>query len=423
MKTEINALLAKLYHPHLKAIDPGLDRVVAFLALICSPHKRLPPVIHVAGTNGKGSLIAYLQAVFEAAGYRVHRYTSPHLIDFNERIVIAGKPIEDEYLLHLLKSIMPIIEKQSVTFFEATTAAAFLAFAEHPADIVLLETGMGGRLDATNVIDQPLLTAITPVGLDHCSYLGDTIAAIAGEKAGIIKSGVPCVMGRQEPVAAEVIAQKAKSLDAPLYRLGDEWRVANSYYESSKRILPLRPALAGAHQVDNAATAVACIDALTEFSFSDAHIKQGLEHAVWPGRLQRLTSRLLPAGIELWLDGGHNPHGAKALAQWFSDRSNPEIYVICGMVQGKDVQEFLRFLAPYVKRLYAIAIPDEALSMKAEQVEMAAKEVEIEADSALTIEKALQTIALHAKTPAIVCICGSLYLAGKVLATNGNEGL
>jgi len=425
MQTDIDALLSRLYHPDLKIIDPGLERVEAFLNLIGSPHNRLPPVIHVAGTNGKGSLIVYLHAIFEAAGYRVHRYVSPHLVRFNERIVIAGKPIDDTYLRYLLETILGYVEKQPVTFFEATTAAAFLAFSEHPADVVLLETGMGGRLDATNVIDTPLLTAITPIGFDHCDFLGHTIAEIAGEKAGIIKRGVPCVVGRQENDAANVIAQKAQSLNAPLYRLGSEWQVEQGKYQSAISTLSFHPALAGPHQYDNAATAIACIDNLTGFSIADTHIKNGIEHTVWPARLQHLTSGhyvdILPKGIELWLDGGHNPHGAKALSQWFSAHRIKEVHLICGMVRGKDTGEFLRILAPNVTKLYAIAIPGEPLSQSAGDIEQSAVSAGIVAVNAGTIEKALQSIAAHAKTPAIVCICGSLYLAGKVLA--GNEGV
>jgi len=422
MASEIETLLAGLYHPGLKTIDPGLDRVAVFLKLIGSPHKRLPPVIHVAGTNGKGSLIAFLHAIFNAAGYRVHRYISPHLVNFNERIVIDSKPISDDYLLHLLKTVRGYVEKQPVTFFEATTAAAFLAFSEHPADVVLLETGMGGRLDATNVIDQPLLTAITPIGFDHCDFLGTALQAIAREKAGIIKRGVACVVGRQEAEAAQVIAHQAQILSSPVYRMNDEWKIANQIYKSKHKTTAIRSALAGAHQIDNAATAVACIDTLQGFSISDTHIEQGLQQAVWPARLQPLTSgyyaRLLPENLALWLDGGHNPHGAKALADWFATQRPTPIYVICGMVKGKDTTSFLRILAPYITQLYAIEIPEESLSQPVSDIENAAHTAGISAQSADSIENALQSIAAHAKTPAIVCICGSLYLAGKVLAKN-----
>jgi dihydrofolate synthase/folylpolyglutamate synthase len=344
MTSDIDSLLLRFYHPALKTIDPGLERVERFLKLIGSPQDRLPPVIHVAGTNGKGSLIAYLQAIFEAAGYSVHRYTSPHLVSFNERIVLNGKLVEDDYLRDLLARVERHIDDQPVTFFEATTAAAFLAFAEHPADVLLLETGMGGRLDATNMVAKPILTAITPVSSDHCSFLGDTVSAIAGEKAGIIKHGVACVTGRQQTEAANVIAEQAEALDAPLYRFDREWQLlwenGQAIYQSPERNMSINPALAGRHQYDNAATAVACIDRLPQFSITDSHIKQGLQNAEWPGRLQHMVKgrlpRLLPPGIELWLDGGHNPQGAEVLAQWLEDRDIKETYVICGMVKGKD---------------------------------------------------------------------------------------
>ena len=422
MNARIDELLDQLYHPELKIIDPGLDRVVAFLELLGSPHKRIPPVIHVAGTNGKGSLVANLHAIFEAAGYSVHRYTSPHLVRFNERIVLNGKPITDDYLESLLKTLMGYIKDQPVTFFEATTAAAFMAFAEHKADVVLLETGMGGRLDATNVIDKPLLTAITPIGLDHCNFLGDTLSEIAFEKAGIIKHSVPCVIGRQSDEVWPVLQKAAQSSDAPLYRFDHEWQVVNGAYQSANRAIALKPALAGVHQLENAATAAACMDQLPQFTVTNAQIEQGIAHAVWPARLQHLSrgyyTEILPQGMELWLDGGHNPHGAHAISQWLIQRDIPNVYVICGMVQGKDTMEFLSILAPCITKLYAINIPDEATSQPAHQIEMAARGAGIAAESALSIENALQSIATHAKTPALVCILGSLYLAGKVLAKN-----
>ena len=428
MSADVESLLAQLYHPELKVIDPGLERVMAFLELFGSPQKKLPPVIHVAGTNGKGSLIANLQAIFEAAGYRVHRYISPHLVRFNERIVLGGREIDDAYLLDLLKRVLYTVGQQPVTFFEATTAAAFIAFSEQPADIVLLETGMGGRLDATNVIDKPLLTTITPVSLDHCNFLGNNLSSIAYEKAGILKSGVPCVVGRQEAESARTIFGIAEKLSAPLYRMGQEWSLQwqgnEAVYQSAMRSIAIDPALEGAHQFDNAATAVACMDHISGFEIVDSHIKAGISQTKWPGRLQRLTGTLtnmLPKDCELWLDGGHNPHGAHALKNWLDSRGDIPVFLICGMVQGKDTGEFLSILAPCITKLVAVTIPDEPLSQPAELVEMAARGVGLKATSADSLEKALQTVAQRAKTPSIVCICGSLYLAGKVLAANFEE--
>jgi len=420
MADVVEAFLNRLHHPMLASVDLSLDRMYRFLSLLGSPHRRLPPVIHIAGTNGKGSLIAYLQAIFEATGYKVHRYTSPHLVHFNERIVLAGREIDNTYLETILKHVSALLPTQPATFFEATTAAAFLAFSERPADILLMETGMGGRLDATNVIKKPLLTAITPISLDHMEYLGNSIIAIAAEKAGILRGGISCVVGKQANEAREIIEQKATALKTPLYRYNKEWHIDNTVYDSPKRMLTLAPSLAGKHQFDNAATACACIDLLPQFAITDEHIVQGLAHATWPARLQRLTQggyiSLLPESVELWLDGGHNPQGGEVLAAWLKERDIKNIYLICGMIKGKDPAAYLRFLAPYVTELYAITIPGELQTRQAQEVEVAAKTVGIRAVSAPSIENALQTIAGHAKTPCIVCICGSLYLAGKVLA-------
>lgn len=412
----IDALLNRFHHPNY--IDLSLERIEKFLVLIGDPHKKLPPVIHIAGTNGKGSLAANLHAVFETAGYTVHRYISPHLVRFNERIVVAGKEIEDDYLEDLLKRILALADQQSITFFEMATVAAFLAFSEHPADVVILEVGLGGRLDATNVVT-PVVTAITPISLDHCKHLGDTIAAIAGEKAGIIKPGVPCVVGRQPQEALGVISERAAILNAPLYPMGVTWdwrmQEGKAIYASSKRNRVFAPGLAGKHQYDNAATAIACIDRLPQFNITDEAIRGGLQNVSWPARLQRLEN--LSPSIELWLDGGHNPQGGEVLADWLKEQGK-EIYLICGMVKNKDTVGYLKSLAAVVRELYAIDIPEEEASRSAEDMLKAAQTAGIKAFVAGGIENALQSIAARAKNPAIVCICGSLYLAGHVLATN-----
>lgn len=425
MADPVEQFLNSLQHPVMAGIDLKLERASRLLSLAGSPHKRLPPVIHVAGTNGKGSLLAYLQAVFEAAGYSAHRYTSPHLVEFRERIILRGKPIDNAYLQTILKHVASFLPSQPATFFEATTVMAFLAFAEKPADVLLLETGVGGRLDATNLVEKPILTAITPISFDHCEYLGDTIAKIAFEKAGILKKNVPCVVGRQQDEATQVIVKQAEKMAAPLSCFGQEWELRwqgdTAVYHSAKRTLPIAPSLAGLHQYDNAATAVACIDQLPQFSINDAQIVKGISNAVWPARLQRLKGRyaeLLPKGAELWLDGGHNAQGGVVLAAWLKERGL-ETYIICGMVRRKDPLAFLAPLAPHTRALYSVTIPDEPESQPAEQVQMAAKSLGLDATSAASVENALQTISQRAKTPFIVCICGSLYLAGKVLATNG----
>ena len=419
----IAVLLERLYHPGLARIDFHLDRMQRFLDALGNPEKRLPPVIHVAGTNGKGSLIANLYGIFQAAGYTPHRYISPHLKTFNERIVVAGKEIDDAYLSVLLERIVKILEQTPVTFFEATTALAFLAFAEHEADVVLLETGMGGRLDATNVIAKPALTVITPIAMDHCEYLGKSITAIAGEKAGILKAGVPCVVGRQEADAMRAIQARAENLAVPLYRLGMDWQWQSkgnhAVYSSRTRTIPFSPALIGRHQYDNAAAAIACIDQLPQFSISDAQVQAGIATTQWQGRLEPITQGgyrdVLPSYLELWLDGGHNPQGGAILAAWLLEQ-HKDVYLVCGMIKGKDTLGYLQTLSSVTKELYAIAIPDEEDTQSAEDIKKSAMLADIAAIEMPSIGNALQLIAKRAKKPGIVCICGSLYLAGAVLS-------
>lgn len=424
MSASVEAFLNKLHHPMLAQIDLSLDRMRRLLSMVGSPEKRLPPVVHVAGTNGKGSLLAYLRAILEQAGYKVHRYTSPHLVHFRERIVLAGKEIDNDYMVSLCKHLAPILTSQPATFFEATTALAFLAFAEHKADVLLLETGMGGRLDATNVIDRPLLTAITPVSFDHTEYLGDTIEKIAQEKAGILKKAVSCVVGRQLAAALSVIERRAAELAAPLYRMGREWTHEGGRYQSATRTIIFTPSLAGSFQYDNAATAIACVDQLAGFTIRDAHVVQGIAAAAWPARLQNITSqfaRFVPPKVEVWLDGGHNPQGGEALGEWLR-ASGKSVSLICGMSKGKDTKAYLAPIAPHVHKFYAIAIPGEANSQSAEQIAQVAAGLSIAAEAKPSFEKALQSALLDAKTPSMIVICGSLYLAGKILANLERQG-
>jgi len=424
MSAVIEAFLKRLQHPLIAGIDLSLDRMVRLLSLLGNPQKRLPPVIHVAGTNGKGSLVVYLHHILEAAGYRVHRYTSPHLVHFNERILLQGKPIENAAIEKLFRHISPTLQQQQATFFEAVTAAAFVAFSEKPADVLLLETGLGGRLDATNVIEKPVATAITPISMDHTEYLGDTLAKITSEKVGIIKRGVPCVVGRQLPEVAKLIEEAAAKMDAPLFMLGRDWDVENRHYVSGDSKIALNPALAGEHQYDNAATAVAVLSLLSQFKIKDEHVRIGLANAVWPARLQHLTdhpySKFLPDGMELYLDGGHNPQGGEVLGKWLAQQSpHKKIYLVCGMIKGKDIKQFMAPLAPYVEMLCAVTIVNESNTQPASAITQAAVELGIQAQASESVEKALQTIAAHVKTngnqPSVTCICGSLYLAGRVL--------
>lgn len=408
MADAIEQFLNRLHHPSLAQIDLKLDRMLRLLSMLGNPHKRLPPVIHVAGTNGKGSLIAYLKAIFEAAGLRVHVYTSPHLVEFRERIVLSGSMIENAQVQQIAGHVAKVMEQQPATFFEATTALAFLAFAQKPADILLLETGVGGRLDATNVIDAPALTAITPISFDHMEYLGDTIEKIAAEKAGIMKKNVPCVVGRQTAEVMQVLATKAQEKGAVLVPF-------------EARDLPAAPSLAGAHQLDNASTAIACIEQLPQFAITREHIARGLQNAVWPARLQQLQAGpyrdILLQHMELWLDGGHNAQGGEVLAAWLASQNKP-VYMVCGMVGKKDSEAYMRAIAPHVKSLWAVAIPHEKDSKNPQEVAASAKAAGIDAKIAPSLEQAMAEIAATAPHSALVLIAGSLYLAGFVLKTH-----
>jgi dihydrofolate synthase/folylpolyglutamate synthase len=424
-----DAVLERLSRLHPKIIDLSLGRVERLLAALGHPERRLPPVVHVAGTNGKGSVLAYLRAMVEAAGRRVHVYTSPHLVRFNERIRLAGRLIEEEALTGLLEECERANGGEPITFFEITTAAAFLAFERAPADLLLLETGLGGRLDATNVIDRPLATAITSVSYDHMQFLGDTLAAIAGEKAGILKAGVPAAIGPQPPEAAAAIQARAATIGAPLHRFGAEWHVAPErdglLYRgrAGARRLP-QPNLPGRHQIDNAGVALACLELMgPSFALTDAEASAGLRHADWPARLQRLTRgplpAMLPPGSELWLDGGHNRAAGEVLADMAKGWRDRPLHLVFGMLDTKEPREFLRPLAPLVRSLIAVPIPGEHASLTAAQAAEHARAVGIPAEDAPGVEAAVAALARAATGPCRILICGSLYLAGSVLAENG----
>ena len=424
-----DAVLERLSRLHPKIIDLSLGRVERLLAALGHPERRVPPVVHVAGTNGKGSVLAYLRGMFEAAGRRVHVYTSPHLVRFNERIRLAGRLVEEEALTGLLEECERANGGEPITFFEITTAAAFLAFERTSADLLLLETGLGGRLDATNVIDRPLATAITPVSFDHKQFLGDTLAAIAGEKAGILKPGIPAAIGPQPAEALRVIEARARAIDAPLHRFGAEWSVEPEgeglIYRgpSGARRLP-SPNLPGRHQIDNAGVALACLDILgPSYGLSDAQIAAGLRRAEWPARLQRLTrgplAALLPRGSELWLDGGHNQAAGEVLAEMAKGWRDRPLHLVFGMLDTKEPREFLKPLAPLVRSLIAVPIPGEHASLTAAQVAEHARAVGIPAKEASGVDAAVAAIASAASGACRILICGSLYLAGSVLAENG----
>lgn len=424
----VDEVLQRLLLLHPRLIDLSLDRVCRLLAALGDPQRHLPPVIHVAGTNGKGSTIAFLRACLEAAGYRVHVYIQPHLVRFNERIRLAGKLIEDDALIALLEECERVNGGATITYFEITTAAAFLAFRRVPADIVLLETGLGGRFDATNVIPEPAVTAITPVSLDHQHFLGDTVAAIAGEKAGILKPARPAVLAPQRAEAREAIEARAAALGAPLFRHGGEWRVAptsNGLHFAGRRWPALdlpAPGLVGPHQYDNAGTALAALDRLAGFELTPQALSQGLRTVEWPARLQPLRqgrlARQLPRGWELWLDGAHNQAGGEALAAMAQLWQEKPLSLVFGMLRSRDARALLRPLAPHVAKLVGVAIPGEANALSAGEVVEAARAVGIAAAPQDNIADAVGAAAADG-TPGRVLICGSLYLAGQVLAENG----
>jgi dihydrofolate synthase/folylpolyglutamate synthase len=419
------AALSRLGRLHPKRIDLSLGRIERLLAALDNPHDKLPPVIHVAGTKGKGSTVATMRACLEAAGYRVHAYTSPHLVRFNERIRVAGKLIDDATLAAILEECERVNAGAEITFFEVTTTAAFLAFSRVPADIVLLEVGMGGRLDTTNVVKHPAVTAITPVSLDHQAFLGNTVAAIAGEKAGILKPGAPGVIAPQTDEGEAVIEARAAAVGAPLYRAGREWRCEHvgdgMRYEGEcwKLDLPL-PSLLGAHQVLNAGTAIACLEKLDGFTLAPAALAAGLRRIDWPARLQLLRHgplvEMMPSW-ELWLDGGHNPAAGEVLAPVLADWRDRPLHLVVGMLNTKDTAGFLAPMAPYAQSLQAVTIPDEENPLPADKIVEAAHSVGLVAQAAGSIETALWAIA-RAGTTGRVLICGSLHFAGVVLREN-----
>ncbi|TNC61959.1 bifunctional folylpolyglutamate synthase/dihydrofolate synthase [Rubellimicrobium roseum] len=402
---------------HPKIIDLTLARVERLLAALGHPERRVPPVVHVAGTNGKGSTVAMIRAGLEAQGDLCHVYTSPHLARFHERIRLAGELIGEEHLMAVLDRCMEANGEEPITFFEITTCAAFQAFAETPADWTLLEVGLGGRLDATNVVDRPRLTVITPVDMDHQQYLGDTLGKIAGEKAGIIKRGVPVVVSRHHPEALEVIEARAARMGAPVLAYGQQWHAGvedgRLVYRDERGLLDLPlPNLPGPHQIINAGTALA---AMRELGLSDEACEAGVTRAEWPARMQRLRGPLaeMVGPGELWLDGGHNPAAGEAIAATLTGMPPARTHLVCGMLNTKDVGGFMQPLAGVAERLWAVSIPNEANTLPAEVTAEHAREAGLTADVADGVREAIA--AATGMGAQRILICGSLYLAGHVL--------
>lgn len=437
-----DTLLAEMMLLHPKLIDLSLGRVHRLLAKLGHPENKLPPVVHIAGTNGKGSVTAYLKAMIEASGKRVHAYTSPHLVRFHERIVLAGgsglaRAIDEDALVDVLMRVRAVNDGDDITQFEITTAAAFLAFSETPADVVLLEVGLGGRLDATNVIAKPALTIITPISMDHAEKLGPTLRQIATEKAGILKNGTIGIVSQQTEEVLQVIEDRARKVGASLLINGQDY---DAYEQSGRLVVQLNeelldlplPALAGRHQITNAGTAVAAAVTLQRLlpslNIDEAAIARGLRTVEWPARMQQLTSgpllKILGPQSELWLDGGHNPAAGDMLADTlagFEEKAPKPVYLVVGMMGQKDA---LGFLAPFrglVRGIYTVPIPGaHETPHSQEKLAEVAQSAGLQAIDCESVVSALETIAALPQGAKRVLICGSLYLAGHVLTLQEN---
>jgi dihydrofolate synthase/folylpolyglutamate synthase len=428
-------LIARLSALHPRQIDLSLDRMHRLLERLDRPERKLPPVvIHVAGTNGKGSTIAFLRAILEASGRRVHVFTSPYLVRINECYRIAGSLVGDDELRAALEHCERVNQGEAITIFEIETAAAFWLFAQHPADVALLEVGLGGRLDSTNVIETPVAAVIAPVSMDHMELLGDTLAQIAGEKAAIIKRKVPVIVADQAPEAMAVIEAQARRMHAALHAAGQQWHVnverGRLVYQDDRGLMDLAaPKLFGRHQFDNAGLAIATLRALDAFRLGIADYEAGIVNAEWPARMQRLGSGALvdlaPSGCEIWLDGGHNAEGGRVAAAALGDleeRVSRPLVVIAGMMANKDAGAFLANFAGLTRHIIAVPVPDRDNAMPPDRLADAARALGMRVDTSPGIEAALQSLArLAYEVPPRILITGSLYLAGPVLAANGTS--
>jgi len=435
-QASLDEAIARLSALHPNRIDLSLDRMRRLLEQLDHPERNVPPVIHVAGTNGKGSTVAYLRAMLEAAGLRVHAYTSPYLVRINECFRLGrrggGVLVSDDELLAAFEHCERTNAGAPLTFFEAKTAAAFCLFAQHPADVLLLEVGLGGRLDSTNVIEAPLASVVTSISMDHTEFLGDTLAAIAGEKAAIIKRNVPVISAEQPREVMAVVEREAKRMRAPLFAAGEGWHVGiecgRLVYQDNRGLMDLAaPKLFGRHQFDNAGLAIATLRAIDELKIPSAAFEAGIVSAEWPARMQRISSGPLiawgPAGSEIWLDGGHNAEGGRVVAAALGDleeRVSRPLVVIAGMMANKDAGSFLANFAGLTRHIMAVAIPDQANAMPPERLADAARTLGMRVEISAGVEAALRTLAgLAYELPPRILITGSLYLAGHVLALNG----
>lgn len=433
--TRSTAILERLLSLHPKKIDLALDRIQRLLADLGHPERKLAPVIHVAGTNGKGSVCAFSRAMLEAQGLRVHVHISPHLVRFHERIRIAGELISEDELAATLEEVERVNAGRPITYFEITNAAMFLVFSRHRADAVVLEVGLGGKYDATNVIDRPAMTIVQPVGLDHVEFFGSDIKGIAAEKAGIIKPDVPVVVGPQEEAALDVILSRADQLSAPAFVFGQDFSAHREHgrmvYQDEMGLLDLPlPRLIGAHQIENAAVAIAGLRHANQRWCDDVAVEKGLRSVDWPARLQHLTKgpliSMAPKGAEIWLDGGHNPHCAAAVSRAIADleeKSDRPLYLICGMLKTKDAVGFLSAFRGLARHVVTVTVPGEAASLGAGALYDLSRQAGLDAAPAEDMEDAMLQLQAWARAhpkepPPRILICGSLYLAGKVLKEN-----
>jgi dihydrofolate synthase/folylpolyglutamate synthase len=435
-RSPLDELIARLSALHAGRIELGLERMHRLLAQLDHPERKLPPVIHVAGTNGKGSTVAYLRAMLEAAGLRVHVFTSPWLVRINESYrlgrVGGGVLVSDDELHAVLEACERVNAGAPITFFEIKTIAAFCLFAQHPADVVLLEAGLGGRLDSTNVVEQPAACVLTPISMDHMDFLGSSLVSIAAEKAAIIKRGVPVICAEQEPDAMAVIEEQAKRMRSPLFAAGEGWHVSiergRMVYQDDRGLLDLpAPKLFGRHQFGNAGLAIATLRAIGSFKLTTKAFETGIVGAEWPARMQRLSTGVLPAlgpeGCELWLDGGHNAEGGRVVAAALGDleeRVSRPLVVIVGMMANKDAAAFLSNFAGLTRHIIVVPIPDQDNAMAPGALAEAARTLGMRVEIADGVEAALSNIArLAYEVPPRILITGSLYLAGYVLKLNG----
>ncbi|TIP24468.1 MAG: bifunctional folylpolyglutamate synthase/dihydrofolate synthase [Mesorhizobium sp.] len=429
---EIESLMS--LHP--KGFDLSLDRISRLLERLGNPQDHLPPVIHIAGTNGKGSCAAFSRALLEAAGYRVHVHTSPHLVNWHERYRLAadggGRLVEDEVFADAIARVAKANAGQKITVFEILTAVTFLLFSEHPADAVIIEVGLGGRFDATNVIKEPAVSVIMPVSLDHESFLGDRVELIAAEKAGIIKGGCPVVIGAQESeTALQVLIETAERLDCPAFVYGQDFLAfeenGRMVYQDEDGLMDLSPPrLPGRHQFANAAAAIAAAKA-AGFEISHRVADKAMANVTWPGRMQKLPqgrlTELAPKGADIWLDGGHNPGAGVVVAEALAEQEekNPRpLFLICGMINTKDQSGYFRAFKGLVRHVYTVpvslseaSVPNDELAIRAAESGLSAEPVSSVANALLLLRDTWDG------PPPRILISGSLYLAGAVLAENG----